>query len=528
MTPNLRWFLAPILLLAGLPGCSPSSGPAANTLIYARGGEAERLDPIHISSGESVKVVNNLFDTLVTFADESTQIVPCLAERWQTSADGRTWTFELRANVKFHDGTPLDAQAVVFTFQRLIEAKHPHVYYDVIPYAPDYQDIVRVRSAGPLTVVFELREPSAVFLANLTMFPASIVSPAAVKKLGKRFGDAPVGTGPFRFVRWTRDQELVLAAFDHWRGRPQLDHLIFVPVVEGAVRAEQLERGEVHLVDDLPPSEFAALAERPDLVVQRQLGMNVGYLTMQTEKPPLNLLKVREAIALAIDKRRLIDVAYSGQGQAAVSILPPSMWAWHDGLVDRPHDIQRAKALLAEAQREGGFALPLKLDLFVMKGARPYMQQPQETAIFIKQSLQPIGIEARIVINEMSLHIQRLSRGEHQLGLIGWTTDNCDPDNFLYPLLDSDNINDTGGNNNSRYRNAEFHALLFDARRELDRERRKQLYRRAQELVFRDVPVLPLVHTDVRVAQRRELVGYKLHPSAAVWLREARFQPARP
>lgn len=519
------WRLAAALSAAlGIAvGCQPGGSPPGNTLIYARGGEAERLDPIHIASGESVKVVNNLFDTLVTFAEGSTEIIPSLAASWQSSPDGRTWTFRLRPGVKFHDGTPLDAAAVAFSFQRLIVPGHPHVYHDVIPYAPDFQEIKSVRAAGPLTVVFELREPSAVLLHNLTMFAASVVSPTAVKQRGKYFGEHPVGSGPFRFVRWTRDQELVLEACDHWRGRPQIEHVIFVPVIESAVRVQQLERGEVHLADDLPPSELAALASAPGLVVQKQYGLNVAYLTMQTEKPPLNNRKLREAIAHAIDKQQLLQVAYAGRAQRAVSILPPAMWASHRDLQDRTFDLARAKSLLAEARAEAHFDLPLKLDLFVFQSPRPYMQRPQETAVFVKESLARIGVEARIVVNEISLQIQRLSRGEHQLGLTGWTTDNCHPDNFLYPLLDSDNINDTGGNNTSRYRNQEFHQLLLRARRELDESRRAELYRRAQELVFRDLPVIPLAHTEVQVAHRRELHGFKLHPSAAVWLRTAFF-----
>jgi peptide/nickel transport system substrate-binding protein len=516
-------------LLAAAAGCHHAAEDVGNTLIYGRGGEADRLDPIHVSSGESAKVLTNVFDTLVTFADDSVELAPGLAERWESSADGRTWTFYLRPGVKFHDGTALDAQAVVFSFERLIRPGHPQVYYTEIPYALDFQEIREVRAVGPLEVRFDLRGPSAVFLANLTMFAASIVSPAAVQREGKAFADRPVGTGPFRLQSWVRNQELVLAAFDeHWRGRPRVDRVIFVPVIEAAVRVLQLQRGEIHLADDLPPAELRTLAEQPGITVQSQQGMNVGYLTLQTARPPLDHRRLRQAIAHAIDKRGLLEVAYSGQGRTAVSLVPPSLWAWHDGLQDYPFDLPRARALIAEAQREAGFELPLELELFVMASPRPYMQRPQETAVFIKQALREIGIDVRIVVNEISLHIQRLSRGEHQLGLIGWTTDNCDPDNFLYALLDPDNINDIGGNNTSRYRNPVVHDLLGAAKRELNRDRRAEMYRQVQQVVLEDVPVVPLAHTDVRVAQRSTVRGYRLHPSANVWLRGAYFDHEGP
>jgi peptide/nickel transport system substrate-binding protein len=181
---------------------------------------------------------------------------------------------------------------------------------------------------------------------------------------------------------------------------------------------------------------------------------------------------------------------------------------------------------MEQAAAEHGFKLPVTLDLFIMASPRPYMPRPQETAVFIKQALAPIGIDVRIITNEITQHFQRLSRGEHQMGLAGWLADNPDPDNFLYNLLDLDNIHDLGGENNSRYRNEEVHKLLTAAQSELDQERRKSLYLQAQEIIFADAPLIPLVHTDLSVALRDEVTGYQLHPSAMVYLRNVGLKEA--
>ena len=521
------WWAVLVITLASGCGAPTAQTPPSKTLIYARGGESDRLDPIHTDIGESVKVMVNLFDTLITYDEETTDLVPGLATEWTASDDGLRWTFHLREGVRFHDNTPFDAEAVVYSFERLIRDDHPDLHSTMIPYRPDYQNIVAVRTLDPLTVEFELAEPSAVFEANLAMFPASIVSPSAVRRLGRLFATQPVGTGPFRFERWSRDQEIVLVANpDYWDGPPGVERLIFVPINENAVVVRQLLHGGVHLADSLPPAELDALIGQPGIEVQSQVGMNVCYLTMQNDKPPLDQPKVREAIWHAIDKQRLIDVAYAGRAEPAVNILPPTMWGAHDGLTDRAFDLERAKSLLAEAQSEAGFSLPLTLDLFVMGAPRPYVPQPLEAAMFIKEQLKPLGIDVRIVVNEISQHFQRLSRGEHQLALAGWSSDNADPDNFLYSLLDLDNINELGGNNVSRYRNPRVHELLLAGKRELDRERREAIYREAQEQIYADAPLVPLAHTEVRAAQSDQLRGYRLHPTGLVRLRRAQFEDA--
>jgi peptide/nickel transport system substrate-binding protein len=476
-----------------------------------------------------VNVLVNLYDGLIAYHDETVELVPALAEKWESSNDGLTWTFHLRPNVKFHDGTPCDAAAVVFNFERQIVPDHPNVYHGVPPYSPSFAMIEKVEAADPQTVVFKLKHPSAIFLKNIALFAAGICSPTAVKKYAKEYGLHPVGTGPYKLGIWKRQEELVLEAVpDHWRGPARNTRVIFVPVAEHAVRIAQLKRGEIDIADNLPAVELKALAGAPGIKFQKQPGMNVGYLAFQTKKGITANRKFRKGIACAIDKARLIEVAYAGAARPAVNMMPASFLGYNSEIVDRKVDLEKAKKLIEEAAAENGEKLPLSLRLFVMQATRPYMQQPKETATFIRDAVKPLGVNLEIRIQENNLHFQSLSRGEHDLALAGWTSDAIDPDTFLYSLLDPDNINDAGGNNMSRYDNPEVHRLLLAAQKELDEEKRAAMYRQVQVMAFEDVPTIPLAHTDLQIAHREALQGYVLHPSSLTRMRHAWLQGSGP
>lgn len=514
-----RWLFGVFLLW--IAGCSSSSSEPTSVLVYGRGADADFLDPIRTSNGETAKVLVNIFDNLVTFDDKTLELVPSLAKSWTLSDDGLTYTFVLREDVEFHDGTPLDAEAVVFSFKRLINKNDP----GRIPYAPDFAMLKDVRVAGPYNVEFELSEPSAVFFSNLAMFSAGIVSPTAIEKLGKKFERQPVGSGPFKFDQWVPKQKLQLVANgEYWNGRPKVDRVIFKPSDEPAILRLELERGDVHIADNLPPKELVALDEEPGVHVQEQPGANVAYLTLNTTRKPMDDVILRRAIAHAIDKEQLIRICYDSQAAVAINPMPPTVPGWDANAPAAKYDLDEAKRLMDLFRKETGAANPLPLKLMVMQKQRPYMQQPAETAQFIKDALSKIGIDAEIDTRPNEEHFQGLSAGDHHLGLIGWSADTFDADNFLYTFFHPDNIQDQGGNNTSRFANAEVKKLLEDARRESkDEAKRMDLYRKVQNIIARDVPVVPLAHTKVRIAQRDELKGYYLHPSARVRLRNAFF-----
>ena len=502
-------------------GCSSSPPDQRTVLIYGRGADADFLDPIRTSNGETAKVLVNIFDTLITFDDKTLDLVPSIATKWEVSDDGLVYTFQLRDDVKFHDDTPLDADAVVYTFRRLINKDDT----GRIPYAADFAMIKDIHATGKHAVQFTLNQPSAVFFSNLAMFAVGIVSPTAMERLGKKFEEQPVGSGPFKFDRWKLKEKLQLVANEkYWNGPPGVDVLIFKPSKETSVLRMELERGRVHIVDNLPPSDLTSLANVPGIKIQEQQGANVAYITLNTVKPPTDNAKLRRAIAHAIDKQQLIKICYDGQAEVAINPVPPTVPSWHKDAPVAKYDLDEAKRLMQEFRTETGAADTIDLDLMVMKQQRPYMQKPAETAQFIKESLKKIGINANITTRPNSDHFDGLGKGDHHLGLIGWSADTFDADNFLYTFLHPDNISDQGGNNKSRYNNPAVTKLLEDARRESkDQARRYDMYRQVQDHVARDVPIIPLAHTKVRIAQRDNVDGYYLHPSARVRLRNAHF-----
>jgi len=289
---------------------------------------------------------------------------------------------------------------------------------------------------------------------------------------------------------------------------------------------QRLERGEIHIAEGLSPAELDVLSKNDKLIVQSHEAMNVAYLAMNVEKSPLGNKKVREAIALAIDKPALLQVGYGGNAKVGVSMVPPTMWGHDAAMKDRPFDLAKAKTLMEEGAKEEGLKLPIKLELSVMNQARIYLQQPLPMAKFFKDSLAPIGIDLSIRGRDVSEHFRALMAGEHQLGLAGWNSDNNDPDNFLYSLVDQDNISEAG-NNLSRFRSDKLHALLIAGQKEMDKEKRLKIYSDAQRLILEEVPVVPLAHTQIRTAHVKGLAGFQLHTTALVRFRNAHFEAAQ-
>lgn len=510
-----------LLALALAPAPVPAAPENGKTLLYGRGADSANLDPHDIDDGESVKVVNQIYEGLVTYAEDGPAIVPCLAQDWKVSEDGKTWEFHLRAGVLFHDGSALDAEAVVFNFKRILDEKHPHRYDAKFPYASSYKMIADVSAAGPGTVVFTLKAPSAVFLPNLAMFSAGLVSPKALAERKEEFPSHPVGTGPFRFERWDRDEKIVLAAFDkYWGGRPALDRVIFRKIGENSVRFQLLKDGQLHIMDGVNFVDLDAVAADPKLNLLQVPGMNFSYLAMNTSRAPFNDVQVRQAVAHAVDRAKILKLALRGYGQTGPNPLPPTVWGYDPTVPDYAYDPAAAKELLKKAGKADGF----KLKLWAMPNPRPYMPEPKKVAQILQADLGAVGIEVTIHSPEWQAYLDALEHGEHELAIMGWITDNGDPDNFLYPLLDPDNAVPGNALNISFYNNPELHKLNLAAQSELNAERRLALYARAQQLVHADCPVLPLAYLPEFAATTRTVTGFKLHPVGIVRLAKVKLE----
>jgi len=504
---------AAFLACALLSSCGSGStdAPAAGTtILYARGDQTDSLDPPSTEWGGSAKIMVNLFETLVAFSDDGIDLVPRLAEKWERSEDGKTWTFHLRQGVKFHDGTPFDGAAVLFSIARLL-GKGENLPR-AIPYGPSYQVIDSVDAPDPHRVVFKLKEPSAVFLMNLAMFPAGIVSPAAVRKSGADgFATNPVGTGPLKFKEWQRDVKIVLVKNpEYWGAGAKMERLIILDVKDAKTAVQKLKNGEVDVIDKLTLADIAAIDSDPNLAMEYEVSMNVCYLTFNMGRDPDRDPNFRKAIAHALDRKKIVELAYHGKAEPAASILPPSIFPPPAGLPDYPHDVAKAKDLLAKVKLPEGF----ELKLWHMAYDRPYVPEPDKLALVIQEQLSRIGLKVRLEGFNQDIYRRRTHDLDHPLLILGWSADIADPDNFMYALLHGESIgpkDKPDGTNNSFFDHAEFNSIVKAAQSEVDAGKRRALYERALRIFQEELPVIPLAHVRQMAAVSKK-VKYNHHP----------------
>lgn len=505
----------------GEDGGSESDSGAVSTLIWARGADSTKLDPAVVTDGESVKVITNLFDTLVRFEPGSLDLRPGLAESWSVSDDGLVWTFRLR-DATFHDGTPVDAAAVVFSIERQRDAEHPG-HTDSYPYfLNNFGLIADVTAADPSTVEIRLAEPDAAFLAKMTLFSMAIVSPTAFASEGTGadgkyaypFHEQPVGSGPFRFVRWDRDNLIVLEANpDYWDGPPGVERLMFRVIGDNNQRLIAVESGQAHVMDGVNPQHAERVEGNPDLVLERKPALNIAYLAMNNQVEPFTDARVRQAVAFALNKENVRKAAYDGRGDLATVPVPVGMPGRIE-IEDRSRDVAQAKELLAAAGHPDGF----EVTLVHGDNPRPYMPRPRDVATQIQQDLAEVGIRVKVEQMRWSPYLEATQNGEHQMCLLGWSADYGDPDNFLYVLLHEANTQKGTANNVSFYRSAEVSRLLSQARVEVDRDRRMELYAQAQRRIFEDAPMVPLMQMpDLRVLSPK-VKGYVIYPAGGEYL----------
>jgi peptide/nickel transport system substrate-binding protein len=506
-----------MLVALALLGCAPDKPVNDAPVLVGRGADAIALDPARITDSDSSEVTEQIFDHLVRYKTDSAELEPALAESWDESADGRVWTFHLRKNVRFHDGTPFDADAVVFSFDRQRDPHHPYHQNDFTYWENTFRNIQSVDAIDPLTVRITIERPYAPFLSNLAMFPVSIVSPSAVRKWGPEFARHPVGTGPFRFVEWSPGERIMLAANpNYWGGAPKIQHLVFVAIRDPRQRLVALEGGAIDVAENLSPEDLQFVALHPELRLLHVAANNVGYLAMNTQHPPFDDVRVRRAVNYAINKTAIVKLIYQGLGRPASSPVPPSMWGHVDEDIYK-YDRAMAMKLLAEAH----YGHPAKRPkLYVMDTQRSYMPAPETMARIIQHNLRDVGMDVEVVVNDFDTHVRLTQNGVHDLCLLGWSADTIDPDNFLYVLFDPENAEPGVARNLAFFKNAELHGLLSWAQESQDRGERERFYKKAQDLIANQAPWVPLAYGEVVVAARANLSTLKVHPSGNVF-----FQP---
>jgi dipeptide transport system substrate-binding protein len=501
----------------------------ASTLIYCSEGSPEGFDPARYTAGTTFNASSQpVFNRLIEFEVGTTQVVPALAEKWDISPDGHTYTFHLRRGVKFHT-TPwfkpsrdFDADDVVFTFERMLDKNHPFNKATVPPPSFEYADdmglsknIAKIEKIDPLTVRFTLKNVDATLLADLAMDFASIQSAEYADQLMKQgkaydLNNKPVGTGPFVFERYEKDAVIRYTANPtYWRGKAKIDHLIYAIVLDSNVRAQKLKANECQVSVYPKPAEIAGLKSDPNINLLSLPGLNVGFLSLNVTHKPFDNVDVRRAINMAVNKKTIIDAVYQGAGQVAVNPIPPTIWSYDKSITDIPYDPAKAKALLAKAGYPNGF----ETTVWALPVQRPYNPNGSQMAELVQADLAKIGIKARIVKYEWAEYLKRAKAGESDIGMFGWNGDNGDPDNFLDSLLSCSAV---GGSNYAEWCNKEYDGLVTKAKQTTDQAQRSKLYQQAQQVFHRELPWVPMAYSVVYQPVRKNVQGFKMSPLGSV------------
>lgn len=514
-----------LLISAALIGCSgngekekeqgkggDTTESKGGTLVFARGGDSVELDPATVTDGESFRVTKNIFETLIQFGENDTELNPGLAKEWSTSEDGLTYTMKLQEGVKFHDGTDFNAEAVVFNFKRWSAGDKEKFYY----YNSQFGDLVKdVKAVDPTTVEVTLTRPLATFYKNLAMSPFGIASPAAIEKHGDKFLENPVGTGAFKFKEWKRtDTITIVKNEDYWKeGLPKLDTVIFRVIPENSARLNALDADEVDVIEGVNYSDLPSIESNEKLQIFQRPSLNTAYLGLTNTRGPLKDKLVRQALNHAVDKSAIIDAFYSGSAEPAINPMPPVVAGYNSDVQDYEYNPEKAKELLKQAGYENGF----EIELWAMPVTRPYMPDGPKVAEAIQADFEKIGVKAKITTYEWATYLEKTRLGEADTFLLGWTGDNGDADNFLYVLLDEDNI---GSNNYTYYKNPKVHELLIKAQSTVDEEERNKLYKEAQVIIKDDAPWIPLVHSKPVLAGSAKVKNFIAHPTGSDFLSE--------
>ena len=457
------------------------------TLIDSRDNYDPRsLDPALSTDVPTGRAVGYLFDGLTRFTPDA-RLEPGLAERWDVSPDGMTYTFRLRRGVRFHNGVPFVARHVVRSWQRVLDpAVRGGRGWPLYPIrgARDYaegraQTITGMTAPDDTTVVVGLTEPFAIFPKLLAMPVAAIVPDS----IPPNFGERPVGTGPWKFAEWRHDDYLLFAKnAEYWGGAPKADSLRARIIAEPSTAVAEFESGNVDVLM-IPQGEAQQWQESPERrrLLQSVAALQLIYIGVNTTRGPLRDRRVRQALNHAVDVNTIINQLVSGRGRRALGVIPPSLEGADTTRAPYAFDSNRAKQLLAEA----GFPNGIQVDLWT-----PTTPIYVRIAEAVQGYLGQANIRARIVQRESAAAREAARKGETDLILKDWYADYPDAENFLYPLLHG--ANKGVGGNVSFYGNPEFDRLVSQSRREQDAGRRAQLYRQADSIAYQDAPMIYL------------------------------------
>lgn len=515
----LATLLCIVMAFALFAGCQEQSGESSSdlsgekVLIEGRASDSVTLDPFNATDIASWRVARQIYDTLVGYETGTFAPTPGLASEWTVSDDGLIYTFTLREDVKFHDGTDFDANAVVFNIERWWDPNneyHQGEFANVVSFFGGFKGdegciIDDVKATGDYEVQITLNQVYPAFLARLTDPSTAIISPEAIKTYGEEIGRNPVGTGPFVFESWTPNDNITLTKNEnYWDGAPKLDKVIFKVIPDNTARLIALQSGEIDIMDSLNTSDYETVLNNDGLQIIERPAINCGFYWFNTTQAPFDNVKVRQAICMAVDKQGIIDSIYNGLAIPAKSVLSPSSWAYNEEMEDYPFDPTAAKELLAEAGYPDGFDMVLT----VRGEARAYFPQPQKLAEAIQANLADIGINVTIESYEGTTYTSLVYGGDFSMA--SWGTGGSDPDPALAinHYFNKTAAEGERATNSARWVNDEASALLTEAQNITDQEQRAEMYCEVQQIIHDEAVILPIVHVRAMLAAADYVTGY--------------------
>ena len=509
-----------------------TGGDTNKFLVYGNSGEPNSLDSMDTDSGQALVVTAQIEEPLLDRTADPTKVGPLLAEKWTPNADSTEWTFTLRKGIKFHDGTDLNADAVVFNFKRMADPKFEFGYRDQGKTYPAFNSIFGgfadnpdtlwkdIEKVDDSTVKFITRKPFPLLPNVLSASYFGISSPDAVKKAGAKYGtpdSGAVGTGAFKFESWKAGENIILVRNDdYWGGqKAKMAGAVVRFISDAPARLAELQAGSIDFTVNLPADARETITGDANLQVVPLEPFNVAYVAMNLNNKPFDNPKVRQAIALALNKKEILDGFYSSVGSVASDFLPDAMaWARPEGADPYEYNPEKAKQLLAEAGYPNGFSTmvltdgkEVPLEFWYMPVSRPYFSTPKPIAEAFAAQLAEVGIKVELKTEDWGAYLDNVDAGKKNgMWMLGWTGDYSDPNNFLYVFFGPSAKVAQG------YENKQLIDLLQQAAAAPSQDASAKLFKQAGELIRQDVPRVPIVHAPPVLAAKKALQGWKPSP----------------
>jgi peptide/nickel transport system substrate-binding protein len=490
---------SPVASGGATPTGSTSSGPSGGSVILARGTDSDNLDPVTNDGNVNIWLFMNIYDQLITVANDGLSLTPDIAEKWDTSPDGKTFTFHIRSGVKFFDGSDMTVDDIKWSLERAQKTESS-------PWLFTLEQVDTIDSPDDSTVVITLKEAWAPFLADISMFNSSIISKAFGTKIGEdKLVDQTMGTGPFQLKEWKKAQSMTLVKNpNYWKpGLPKVDQITIPVVTDSNSRILQLKGGQVDGIigqNDIPLSAVTDLGNTPNLKVYKFTSTYNNFIVLNTRNAPLNDVKVRQALNYATDKKEIIKSLLFGNAEVSNSFMPNGALFWNPDQKGYPVDVDQAKKLISESQSPNGF----KLEFQVLSGNQLQLQ----TATALKDMWQAINVELDILQLEQGVMTDNYRNNKFQARLTGWTNDIIDPDELVsYAILPESTQNYHTG-----WTNQKAIDLANEGRTTLDESKRKDIYYQIQQIHMDDAPFVYLYVLPYIDALNTKVEGYFHHP----------------